>query len=316
MSEKAIFLDRDDTLIEDPGYINSVEQVKLLDGVGEALCELRSLGFKLVVATNQSGVARGIITEKTLVAIHDRLEQLLAQKDAHLDSIHYCPYHPEGAIPRYRKESELRKPNPGMLLKAAEQMDINLEDSWSIGNSSRDIEAGKRAGCKTILIDSSREKTQSQRNEPEPDFRAVNLKEAVNIIKKQLRSSVKETDTEPETEFQSRQAANQLQTSMPQQLRQPPSDMHPDIEQEDIKNLLISILEQLKKLRRNEMFEEFSITRVLAGIVQVVVLFCLLISVWFLMSPTRQYNSVLISLGFAAVFQAMALTLYIMQRQK
>ncbi|MHC4511816.1 MAG: D-glycero-alpha-D-manno-heptose-1,7-bisphosphate 7-phosphatase [Planctomycetota bacterium] len=153
MSDKAIFLDRDDTLIEDPGYINTPEQVKLLDGVPEALVELKALGYKLVVATNQSAVARGIVTEKVLDEIHDRLKQLLARKKAFLDRIYYCPYHPDGVVPQYRKESNSRKPNPGMLQKAAEEMDLDLSQSWCIGNSNRDVEAGRRAGCRTILID-------------------------------------------------------------------------------------------------------------------------------------------------------------------
>ncbi len=149
MSDKAIFLDRDDTLIEDPGYINSPEQVKLLDSVAEALIELKALGYKLVVVTNQSAVARGIVTEKVLGEIHKRLEQLLVEKKAFLDGIYYCPYHPDGAVKKYRKESEFRKPNPGMLLKAAEEMDIDLGQSWCVGNSISDMEAGLRAGCKT-----------------------------------------------------------------------------------------------------------------------------------------------------------------------
>ncbi|KPK36543.1 MAG: hypothetical protein AMJ65_16050, partial [Phycisphaerae bacterium SG8_4] len=149
MSDKAVFLDRDDTLIEDPGYIDNPDQVKLLDGAAEALIELKNLGYKLVVVTNQSAVARGIITEKVLAEIHERMRQLLAEKNAYLDEIYYCPYHPEGVVPKYRKESNYRKPNPGMLLEAADDMNIDLGDSWCIGNSSSDVEAGSHAGCKT-----------------------------------------------------------------------------------------------------------------------------------------------------------------------
>ncbi|OHB54074.1 MAG: hypothetical protein A2173_08580, partial [Planctomycetes bacterium RBG_13_44_8b] len=142
MSNKAIFLDRDNTLIEDPGYINHPDQVKLLDGVTEAIIELRDLGYKLVVASNQSAVARGIVTEKVINDIHDRLKQLLAEKGAFLDQIYYCPYHPDGVVRKYCKESNMRKPNPGMLLTAAEEMDIDLSRSWMIGDSTSDIEAG------------------------------------------------------------------------------------------------------------------------------------------------------------------------------
>ena len=197
MPDKAIFLDRDDTLIEDPGYINDPEQVKLLDGVPDALIQLKALGYKLIIVTNQSAVAHGIVTEKVLGEIHDQLKQLLAEKNAYLDRIYYCPYHPEGVIPKYRKESNSRKPSPGMLLQAADEMDIDLSQSWCIGNSSRDIEAGLRAGCKTILIDMPPSR-QKQISSPvslagvSPDYRAVNIKEAVNIIKKYLRSSAEQ----------------------------------------------------------------------------------------------------------------------------
>ena len=150
MSNKAIFLDRDDTLIEDPGYLNHPEQVKLLEGVAEALIELRAMGYMLIVVSNQSAVARGVVSEKILGEIHNRLRQLLTERGAYLDQIYYCPYHPDGVIPKYRKESDWRKPNPGMLLAAADEMDIDLSQSGSIGDSSRDVEAWLRAGCKTI----------------------------------------------------------------------------------------------------------------------------------------------------------------------
>jgi len=184
MSNKAIFLDRDDTLIEDPGYINNADQVKLLPGVPRALAELKTMGYKLVLATNQSAVARGIVTEKTLRNIHDRLEQLLAGNNAFLDAIYYCPYHPDGVIPKYRKESDCRKPNPGMLLTAADEIGIDLSQSWMIGNGPHDVEAGLRAGCKTILIDPPSRQHQFRPGDPTPHYRAVNITEAVNVIKK------------------------------------------------------------------------------------------------------------------------------------
>jgi D-glycero-D-manno-heptose 1,7-bisphosphate phosphatase len=347
MSNKAIFLDRDDTLIEDAGYINHPDQVKLLDSVADALRELKEMGYKLVVASNQSGVARGIVTEEVLDEIHDRLKQLLAEKGAFLDQIYYCPYHPDGIIPKYRKESDWRKPNPGMLLAAADEMDIDISQSWCIGNSSRDVDAGLRAGCKTILIDHSPYPKQSGPGESAPDYRAVNIKEAVNIIKMyHRRSSETVTKTEPNSISQTEPLPDAteavLQVAEPvaqsaepvveagepilQVVEEPPepelTEPQPDsAEQESPADktlqLLDAILGQLKSMQRANMFGgEFSITRLMAGIVQIGVLLCLLITIWFLMSPTRQDNSVFIALGFAAVLQMMALTLYIMQERK
>jgi len=363
MSDKAIFLDRDDTLIEDPGYISSPAQVNLLPGVPRALIELKALGYKLVVVTNQSAVARGIITEKGLGEIHKRLEKLLAENNAYLDRIYYCPYHPDGAVKKYRQESELRKPNPGMLLKAAEEMDLDLDQSWCIGNSSTDIGAGLRAGCKTILIDLPSRRQQLKPNDPRPDYKAINMKEVVNIIKKHLRSSVEtetETKTEPEenaesvkqeteknpeaTEPVEQETEKILEAVEPapqaaeltpvvaepvapaevQQLEQTPelpqAEPTEQVEQEIIgegtEQLLKSINTQLKNMQRTDMFGEFSIMRLIAGIIQIIVLFCVLISIWFLISPDRQDNPVFITLGFAMVLQVMSLTFYIMHGRK
>ena len=111
MPAKAIFLNCNGTLTADGGYINYPDQVKLLDGVGPALSQLRACDYKLVVVSNQSAVARGIVNEKTLGEIHDRLRQLLVGSGAFLDNIYYCPYHPDGVIAKYRKQSDCRKPN-------------------------------------------------------------------------------------------------------------------------------------------------------------------------------------------------------------
>lgn len=335
MSNKAVFLDRDNTLIEDPGYINHPDQVKLLDGVAEALIELKALGYKLVVVSNQSAVARGIVTEKVLAEIHDRLNQLLAEKGAYLDRIYYCPYHPDGVVPKYRKESDWRKPNPGMLLRAADELDIDLNQSWMIGNSNRDIEAGLRAGCKTILIDRFSDYKQLQPGAPKPDHRAVNIKEATNIIKKYCRSpSDVDAQTQPASIEQTQpvmQVEEQLHPSEPlePQMNPPELQTNPPEPQTNLPvqqiggdraeyaiGVLNSILEQLKSMQRADMFGEFSIMRLMAGIVQIAVLFCLLITIWFLMSPDRQDNAIFIALGFAMVLQLMSLTFYIMQGRK
>lgn len=323
MSDSAIFLDRDNTLIEDPGYINHPDLVKLLDGVPEALRELKALGYKLLVVTNQSAVARGIITEKVLNEIHDRLKRLLAEQGAPLDRIYYCPYHPEGVIPKYRKDSDCRKPNPGMFLTAAKEMDINLSKSWCIGNNIRDIEAGLKAGCKTILINSTSYYAKTKPAEPKPHFYAVNMKEAVNIIKKHHRSIGEEqvhTNSVNQTELDRKNTKSTLQAEkQPDKLETVEINKSPqklEMAKDNVEQLLKTILEQLKSLQRGDMFGEFSIMRLFAGILQILVLFCLLITIWLLLSPSRQNSSVLIALGFAGVFQLMSLTFYIMQGRK
>ncbi|HOQ04782.1 MAG TPA: HAD-IIIA family hydrolase [Anaerohalosphaeraceae bacterium] len=183
MQNKAVFLDRDKTLIEDPGYINHPSQVRLLPGVAQALIQLKKMGYLLVVVSNQSGVARGLVTEEALQQIHHQLKKLLADEGAYLDAIYYCPFHPEGVIPKYRCESDLRKPNPGMLLKAAQDLSIDLSRSWMIGDSFRDIEAGIRAGCKTILIESPVRRLQPGPSDPVPDRKVASLREAANLIR-------------------------------------------------------------------------------------------------------------------------------------
>ncbi|MHC4333656.1 MAG: D-glycero-alpha-D-manno-heptose-1,7-bisphosphate 7-phosphatase [Planctomycetota bacterium] len=359
MPNKAIFFDRDGTLIEDPGYLSHPDQVKLLTGVADALVEFRALGYKLIVVSNQSGVARGILTEKVLGQIHERLRELLARNRAQLDRIYYCPYHPEGAVGKYRKESELRKPAPGMLLAAAKDMDLDLAGSWAIGNSGRDIEAGARAGCSTILVSSPAHAQRAQSAGPVPDHKAVNMKEAVNIIKRHLRSPRKtslatdqaqaatpeppatkpepppetqEMETEPAPESPQLTEPSEVPAQTPQAPPEP-SEPQPPIPPPPVTNperpvavrnsppetsdkLLRDILEQLRRMDRAELFSEFSIMRLLAGVLQIIVLFCLLITVWLLMGPNRQNDSVLIALGFAVLLQLMSLTFYMIQGRK
>jgi D-glycero-D-manno-heptose 1,7-bisphosphate phosphatase len=322
MAERAVFLDCDGTLIEDPGYINRPEQVRLLDGVPEALVELKNLGYKLVVVSNQSGVARGMVTEKALGQIHDRLKQLLGEKGAVLDQIYYCPYHPEGIIEKYRKESDLRKPGPGMLLAAAEEMNIDLNLSWTIGNSVRDVEAGRRAGCKTILINQSPGYNLEEQNGARPDHLAVNMKEAVNIIKQDLRSPKQSPEPAAPTPLPQDEApVSQVETpSLPMtdaDRRDEQIQTGPSIEPvSQTEMLLKDILEQLKAVKRQDMFTEFSAMRLLAGVLQIVVLFCLVLSIWLLLSPTEHHDGVLICLAFAIILQLMVLTFYLMPGRK
>ncbi|MCL5279463.1 MAG: HAD family hydrolase [Planctomycetes bacterium] len=322
MSNAAVFFDRDGTLIHDPGYLNHPDQVQVADGAAEALKEFQALGYKTVVASNQSGVARGIVTVEMLERIHDRLRELLAVKGATLDAIYYCPYHPDGVVPEYTKESDWQKPKPGMLLAAAHEMDLDLTRSWMIGDSDRDVEAGRSAGCKTILI-SSVHSEPGHRHESKPDFLAVNLREAVNILKRHHRAvQERRNGPAPETSDEQVLAAKSveiLSMAPAEEVEEKAPDPVPVAAPAPAgtDQILTNILEQLRRMQRKEqMFGEFSLMRLLAGAVQVFVPFCLLLAFWFLLGSRRQDNNVFVALGFAAVLQVMALTFYIMNGRR
>jgi D-glycero-D-manno-heptose 1,7-bisphosphate phosphatase len=324
MSNTAVFFDRDGTLIHDPGYLNHPDQVQVVDGAAEALKEFQVLGYKTVVASNQSGVARGIVTVEMLERIHDRLRELLAVKGATLDAIYYCPYHPDGVVPEYCKESDWQKPKPGMLLAAAQEMDIDLTRSWMIGDSDRDVEAGRSAGCQTILI-SSAHSDPGHRHESKPDFVAVNLREAVNIVKRHHRTvQDRRIIPAPETSDEQTLAAKSAEILLmaPEsaaeetEAKAVASSSEPTTAHTETDQILTNILEQLRRMQKKEMFGEFSLMRLLAGAVQVFVPFCLLLAFWFLLGSRRQDNNVFVALGFAAVLQLMALTFYIMHDRR
>ncbi|UCF34888.1 MAG: HAD family hydrolase [Phycisphaerales bacterium] len=155
MKRPAVFLDRDGTIIEDAGYIGDPDNVRLLPRAGDAIRRLSEAGYLVIVASNQSGLARGLFDEQEMTEVHDRFEELLKSEGAKLDGAYYCPFldGPEAVVERYRRDSALRKPNPGLLMQAAEELDIDLDQSWMVGNSPTDVMAGRRAECRTILLD-------------------------------------------------------------------------------------------------------------------------------------------------------------------
>jgi D-glycero-D-manno-heptose 1,7-bisphosphate phosphatase len=153
IKRRAVFLDRDGTLVHPYHYPSRVEHLKLYDRIGPALRALQDLGLALVVITNQSGIARGYFTERDLEHLHNYLSDKLAASGVHLDGIYHCPHHPDGIIPELAIRCNCRKPQPGMLLQAASELNLDLGSSWFVGDTLDDVEAGKRAGCHTILID-------------------------------------------------------------------------------------------------------------------------------------------------------------------
>lgn len=150
----AIFLDKDGTLIENVPYNVDPAQIQLCAGVAPGVRQLHETGFALVVVTNQSGIARGYFSEAAINPVKQRLCHLLQVPIA---GFYYCPHHPDGAVMRYAIRCQCRKPQPGMMLQAAEDLGLDLRNSWLIGDILNDVEAGRRAGCRTVLIDNGNE---------------------------------------------------------------------------------------------------------------------------------------------------------------
>ena len=147
----AAFLDRDGVLVEDPHLLGSPAQLRVLTGVPEALRGLQ-VRFAIIVVTNQSGVARGLFAEEALQEAHQELVRLLHVQGAVIDAVYYCPHLPGAPVAAYRQECQCRKPKPGMLLQAQRDWGLNLESSFIVGDSARDVQAGWAAGVRGIFI--------------------------------------------------------------------------------------------------------------------------------------------------------------------
>jgi len=148
----AVFLDRDGTVADEVGYVNHASRLRLLPGSARALRRIREAGFLSVVVTNQSGVARDYFEESVVGETNRRLRDLLVLEGASVDAIYYCPHHPREGIPPYRQDCDCRKPRPGMLLRAARELGIDLNRSYMVGDSLVDVEAGLAAGVVPILV--------------------------------------------------------------------------------------------------------------------------------------------------------------------
>ncbi|MEM2956387.1 MAG: HAD family hydrolase [Candidatus Pacearchaeota archaeon] len=184
--KKAIFLDRDGVINEDNDcLIYKKEQVRILPNVKEALKQFKENGYFLVVISNQPAIARGIITEKNVTEINRYINVKL---DNIIDKFYFCPHHPNADLLEYRKNCICRKPSPGLILQAAKELNIDLKKSWMIGDRISDIQAGKLAGCKTILIESENNKKIIESGviidtNIKPDKKVNNLMDASNLIR-------------------------------------------------------------------------------------------------------------------------------------
>jgi D,D-heptose 1,7-bisphosphate phosphatase len=190
----AVFLDRDNTIIHNDGDLGDPKLVKLIQGAASAIASLRGLGFKVIVVTNQGGVARGKYTEADVEATHQRINELiLANSGATVDRFYFCPYHPQAIVEQYRADHPWRKPQPGMLIQAAKDFNLDLSQSWMIGDQVRDIQAGIVAGARPILLKSNDRGDATTSNEPalpDPYFVAANLIEAVKIVAQKRRPMI------------------------------------------------------------------------------------------------------------------------------
>jgi D-glycero-D-manno-heptose 1,7-bisphosphate phosphatase len=148
----ACFLDRDGVLIEEVNYLASPGQVALIKGAAEALRKLRAAGHVIIVVTNQAGVAKGYFREDIIPAVHSRIHELLADGGASVDGFYYCPHHPSGKVREYSVECSCRKPEPGMILRAASELNVDLASSFMIGDKISDLEAAANAGCRAAAL--------------------------------------------------------------------------------------------------------------------------------------------------------------------
>jgi D-glycero-D-manno-heptose 1,7-bisphosphate phosphatase len=303
MKRPAVFFDRDNTLIANDGYLGDPEKVVLVEGAADAVARARALGFATVVVSNQSGVARGLFDEAAVQAVNRRMDQMLLRENAAavIDRHEFCPYHPEATIDKYRQDSTLRKPRPGMIMSAADRLALDLKRSWVIGDAPRDVEAGKAAGCHTILLHLpgvAESPAASEKLASEPDYHAANLKEAMDFIENNRIAP----DEQPQRSPQAMASPAPLRTSPALANEEPASRLERLAEQ---------ILEELRTINRNDHYSDFSVSKLMAGIVQVLALASLLLS--YLNRSSPSFPSYMLTTIF---LQTLTISLLIMGRQR
>lgn len=186
MKRRAVFIDRDGTISEEVGYINHVSRFRLFPYAAPAIKHLNESGWLAIVITNQAGVARGYFSEVTIEAVHAAMTKELENSSARLDAIYYCAHHPSVGEPPYRLDCDCRKPKPGLIARAAKDFDIDLEQSWMVGDRYSDVELARNAGVKSLFVLSGygRGEWEHQRANwaEQPDLVAEDLLEAVAVI--------------------------------------------------------------------------------------------------------------------------------------
>jgi D-glycero-D-manno-heptose 1,7-bisphosphate phosphatase len=190
MQNVGVFIDRDGTISEEVGYINHLSRFQVYPWSAEAIRNLNRKGLKAIIVTNQAGVARGYFEESLIHEVHQKLREEMKKSGAYLDAIYYCPHHPTVGKPPYRLDCDCRKPKPGMLLRAADEFEIDMKQSYVIGDRYSDVELAHNAGTKCILVLSGYGVGEYEYHRQDwkfqPDWVAKNLLESTEIILKQI----------------------------------------------------------------------------------------------------------------------------------
>jgi len=181
---KAVFLDKDGTISEEAGYLSHYRDLNIFPHSAEAIKLLNEAGYKVIVISNQSGVARGYLGEDMLQAIDKTLQKKLLNRGAILSAIYYCPHHPEYGVYPYRQDCACRKPHTGLVEKAARDFDLDLKSSFFVGDHANDVATGRQAGMKTAFVLTGHGQEELAELDPKPDFVADDLLGAVKWILK------------------------------------------------------------------------------------------------------------------------------------
>ena len=196
MTGFGLFLDRDGTINEEVDFVTSAKGLHLIPGSAEAIREANELGLTVIIITNQSGVARGLLTEDQLLEIHKSLLDKLDDAGAHIDAIYYCPHHPEFGVGEYRIDCQCRKPRTGMLTMAAKEFSLDLARSFVIGDRMIDVQTGNNAGASSVLVLTGYGRTELElckENGARVAHVAEDLKDAMNYV----RSAVRQPEPQP-----------------------------------------------------------------------------------------------------------------------
>ncbi len=339
MRRPAVFFDRDNTLIVGHEYLGDPAQVKLVAGAGAAVAKCRAMGFATVVVSNQSGVARGMFGEKDVQAVNAKMDaELLAHHpQAVIDRHEFCPFHPDAKVAAYKQDSFLRKPKPGMILAAADAMALDLARSWVVGDAPRDVAAGKAAGCRTILITDpslTPSPAATETASVKPDFAANTLIEAIEIIARQSQRADpanRDSTDEPGTNDSSADPAVEESAkiippapaptparAVPVKLAAPaaPTPAPAPIKPVDLSRLETTaqqILLELKRANEAHHHDDFSISKLVAGIIQVLAVAALMLGYFLYRTDATSLQNWLL---VAIFLQAFTIALLIMSRQK